>query len=1084
MKRILLLNLVFLLVAGASLQAQDRTVSGKITDDNGEALPGVNVILKGTTSGTTSDLDGNYRISVPSDGGTLVLSFIGYATQEVEIGARSVVDITLSTDVQELTEVVVTAQGIEQDRKSLGYAVSTVDGRQLQDQPSGDVGRILQSKVPGMNVTASNGVSGTGTNIIIRGYSSITGTNQPLFIVDGVPFNSSTNTDNSGGDFQQGQLGTSSRFLDLDPNNIESVNVLKGLSATVIYGEQGRNGVILITTKNGRGGTSKEKLEVTLNQSYFITEIASLPDYQNSYGGGFHQNFGFFFSNWGPSFDTRGQRGIDENGQTDHPYSRLTDETLRNQFPEFLDARYDYRAYDDPGEFFDNGSVINTSVNIKGVAENTNYGATLSYTRDIGFTPNNKLRKVNFGIGGNTRLSNKITLNSTFNVAITDMQTPPISASFGSSAIGQGESIFGDVFYTPRNVDLNNLPFVAPADGRPVYYRSGNDITNPNWTANFSRQTDDVVRFYGKTSIIYDIAEWLNVQYRVGLDTYSERLEWFINKGSNTTAAVTPGVFRTNDIVNTIWNQDLIFTINKRINQDIGLQANLGINDRRDRFERRGIESVNQLVFGFIEHSNFTDFSPINSFSGIDIQNLTEERLQAIYGQVTLDYRGYLFLNIAGRNDWSSTVEKENRSLFYPSVSVSFVPSEVFDITSDYLNYLKFRIGFGQSAGFPPPYATRNVLNSNSRAFVTRNGSVISTNSNATNFGTNDGGAGAALGNPNLLPERHKEWEVGIESKLIKNRVSLNATLYRKITNDLITSQPIDPATGFTSTAINIGEIENKGVEIDISATPLKIGDFQWDISGNFFAYETTVNELTQGLTEVTVAGFTNIGNFAIVDEPFNVIQGSTILRDSVSGQPIIGGNGLYQQDPNLGIIGDPNPDFTTSIINTFKWKGLTFSAQLDYRKGGDIYSITANTLIGRGISEDTDFDRTQNYVLKGVNADGETNRQIITTTNLGFDGFITSPDEQFIYDGTTIRLRNISLGYNLPTSLLANTPFGEVSITLSAQNLWFNAVNFPDGINFDTDVTSLNAGGNGLGFDFLTGPSAKRYGAALRVKF
>ncbi len=578
---------VLTLLLSAPLWAQDLTIAGTVTSqEDGSTLPGVNVLVKGTTQGTVTDIDGNYRISVPEDAETLSFSFIGLQAKDVAINGRSTVDVQMVPDTRQLSEVVVTAIGIEREKKALGYAVASVDGERLEQQPQADVGRILQGKVSGANITASNGVSGSGTNIVIRGYSSISGSNQPLFVVDGVPFNSATNSDNSTNDFQQGALGTSSRFLDLDPNNIADVNVLKGLSAATLYGEQGRNGVILITTKNGQGGAVNEKMAVTLNQSYFINEIASLPDYQNNYGGGFHQNFGFFFSNWGPNFNTRGQRGIDAEGNTVHPLSRLSDPTLRDQFPEFQDQPYAYRAYEDPSAFFRRGSVINTSLNIRGTGENVNYSTTFSYTRDEGFTPNNTLEKFNFGVGGNAFLSNKLSLNSSFNVAITDMQTPPISASLGSSATGQGESIFGDVFYTPRNVDLANLPFVAPLDGRPVYYRSGNDVTNPNWTAQYSRTLSDVNRFFGKIGLLYDIAEGINVQYRMGLDTYAERQEWYINRGSNTQPTVTPGILRTNDIVNTIWNQDLVLTATRQINDDINVSLIVGGNYRQDIFER------------------------------------------------------------------------------------------------------------------------------------------------------------------------------------------------------------------------------------------------------------------------------------------------------------------------------------------------------------------------------------------------------------------------------------------------------------------------------------------------------------------
>jgi len=1086
MRKFLLLS--FMLVGMVSLVwAQDRSVSGRITSGgDGSGLPGVNVVVKGTTTGTITDFDGNYRLSVPADGGTLVFTYIGFTSQEVEIGSRSVIDVAMAEDITELVEVVVTAQGMKRDKKSLGYAVSTVQGDQVSEKSEGDIARLLRGKVPGMNITQSNGVSGTGTNIIIRGYSSISGSNQPLFIVDGVPFNSNTNTDNDTNDFQEGGGATSSRFLDLDPNNVESISVLKGLSATVIYGEQGRNGVILITTKNGRGVGAPKKMEVTFTQSLAANKIASLPDYQHQYGGGFHQNFGFFFSNWGPHFDTRGQRGIRADGTTQHPFERINDATLSGQFPEEAagNVPYFYQDYDNVKKFFRTGTVSTTSVQINAAKENTSYGASFSYSRDEGFIPENVLDKFNFGIGGSAKLSNRFTLNSTFNVAVTDMQTPPINASQGSSSIGSSESILGDVLYTPRGVDLFGLPFQAPLDGRPIYYRSGNDITNPRWTLANSRNTSDVNRFYGKTSLTFDVTEWLNVMYRVGLDTYSERQQFWINAGSNTQANITPGIYRTADIINTIWDHSFIATVNRQINEDIGLQANVGANARQDRFDRNGIESSSQLVFGFLEHSNFTSNSSINSFSGLDIQRTQRENLMAVYAQATVDYKDYLFLNLAARNDWSSTVEAKNQKKFYPSVSLSFVPTSVFDIGGDMLNFLKVRVGYGTSAGFPDPYNTRPTLQSVARAFVTAGGTVISSNGNSTIFSDNDNGSSAVLGNPNLKPELQKELEAGIEAKVIQNKIGINLTVYRRITKDLITQATLDPATGFTSTLINIGEIENRGIELDVNATPVAFGDFRWDLTGNFFAYKTDVNELTEGLTQIVVAGFTNLGNFAEVGRPFNILKMNVIDRDANGNFIIEQGTGFHRQAAEIGEVGDPNPDFTTSMINTFTWKGLTLSAQMDWRQGGVIHSVTASAPYGRGVTKDTERDRTRFYVLEGVAGDGSPNNQIITATNMGFDvGFAGVPETE-VYDGTTVRLRDISLAYTLPNSILDKTPFGELTLTLSGQNLWYDAINMPEASNADTEVNSLNAGGNGLGIDFLTGVSSKRFGASLRAKF
>jgi len=1083
MKRVSILGILMFTLVSWSF-AQQRNVQGTVSDKAGEPLIGASVLVKGTTSGTITDIDGSYQLNVPDGRSVLVFSYTGFTPQEVSIGISTVIDVSLEEGLA-LNEVIVTAQGIQKEKRALGYSVGTVDGEDIAQKSESDVTRLLKGRVAGVNVTSTSGVSGSGTNVIIRGYSSLTGSNQPLFIVDGVPFNTNTNKDNLTNDFVEGGQASSSRFLDLDPNNIASISVLKGLSATVTYGEQGRNGVVLITTKNGQAGKVNDKTAVTLSQSYFSTEIASLPDYQTNYGGGFHQNFGFFFSNWGPNFNTRGGRGVDAQGQVQHPLDALTDPSLKVQFPEFAGQRYDYRNYNSTESFFNKGYVLNTSLNLQGGTEKASFSGSFGYTEDEGFLPGNKVSKINIGVGGRMELANNLTLNSTINFVKTDFQTPPISYGDGSGIFaGGGLSVFSDVFYVPRGVDLIGLPFETPSDNRPVYYRSGNDILNPRWTAKYARNSSLVNRVFGQTALSYKPLNWLNLTYRLGIDTYTERQEYIVNRiglASNDYATINNGMYRTTDIINTIWDHNAFASASfDEIAAGLDLTVTAGFNYREDNFARDGIESTNQLVFGFIEHSNFTNQSSVNSLSGLDIQNKQLERLVAGYTSITFDYNNYLYLNLSGRSDWSSTVEKVNNNLFYPSASLSFVPTELMG-SSDVLNFLKFRLGFGTSAGFPSPYSTRSTLSSNARQFVNRAGTVITTNSNGTYF--EDNGTGATLGNPNLKPELHTEYEFGIEAQLFKNRVGIDLTLYQRNTKDLITNAPLDPATGFTLTTINIGEIQNQGVELGLDITPVQTKNINWNLYTNFYAYTSKVIELGQGLDEVRIAGFSNQGNFAAEGEVYGIMKGTAILRDE-QGRAVIDNDGYYTQDDEIQIIGNPHPDFTSSITSTLSYKGLSLSAQLEYRHGGDIFSGTAEALLARGLSQDTDFDRTQAFVLDGVTADGTPNTTMITATNLYFDNFGFGPDETSVFDATTIRIRDVTLSYSLPKSLIQNTPFGEISISLSGQNLWYNAINLPKHTNVDTDALGFGADGNGLGFEFLNGPSVRRYGASVRLRF
>ncbi|MBN3580904.1 SusC/RagA family TonB-linked outer membrane protein [Algoriphagus aestuarii] len=1063
-KALLFVVALFTMALSYEVSAQQRVITGTvISEEDGLGLPGATVLVKGTTVGTTTDLDGNYSINVPAGSDVLIFSFVGLETSEETIGNRTIINVTLTTDAAQLSEVVVTAIGIEREKKALGYAVTTVGDEQLENRPEQDVARVLQGKVPGVNITSTNGMSGSGTNMVIRGYSSATGSNQPLFVVDGVPFNTSTNNTNG---FTTGGATTSSRFLDIDPNNIESMSVLKGLSATVLYGDQGRNGVILITTKSG--ASKRKAAEVTINQSVFTNKAASLPTYGTTYGNGFQQAPGFFFSNFGPR--------LDEGRTVNHPYASSSVASVRNAFPEFwvdgvvggTPIQYEYKAYEDPSTaFFRTGLVSNTSVQISGGADRTGFNASFGYTDDEGFTPGNELKKYNFGLGVNSAVSDKLSINSSFTFAITDLQSPPVNAAFGSGPSGGIPSAFAHVLYTPRSVDLAGLPFENPVDNSSVYYRGGNDIVNPLWLVKYYQNTSDVKRFFNSTSINYDFNDNFSVTYRIGLDTYSETQEKRYNKGAGSgSAAIQSGMYTTANIVNTIWNQDLILNWKKEFSDKFGMSALLGGNSRYDVFGRTGIESQNQLAFGLFNHSNFTSSSP----GGLNYNE--EQRRMGIYANLTFDYSNFLYLNVSARNDWTSTVEKENRRILYPGASVSFIPSTAFDWNSSTINDLKLRLGYGTSAGFPSPYSTRNTLAQNPIAF-SRDGSVTQTHSVSN-----------ALGNPNLKPELQEELEFGVEAVMFNNKLRFDLSLYEKNTNDLITQAPIDPATGFTSTAINVGKIRTRGIEFQANITPISTASgFTWNSIVNWGLYRSVTMELGDGLEEIVVAGFTTLGNFAIPGEPFNVIKGIGFARDEQTGEPIVLSDGIYKADPDLKILGDPNPRWNGSWINTFTFKGFTLMAMMEYRHKGAVFSNTVTATLARGVTKDPVADREMTFIMPGVKEDGTPNDIQISASDYFFSGYQGRTDEPNVFDGSMIRLRELSLGYELPTSLIAKTPFKRASLAISGSNLWFKALNFPPNMNYDVDVLGTGVG-NGLGFDFVTGPSSRRFGGTVTLAF
>ncbi|MBB6003717.1 SusC/RagA family TonB-linked outer membrane protein [Arcicella rosea] len=1060
-KKLLTIFLV-MMTCCVGIYAQDRKVTGKVTAaEDGSGLPGVSVQLKGSTKGTTTDANGNYSLPV-SSGGTIRFTFVGFAPKEVVVGSQSVINVQLTSDNQQLSEVVVTAQGIVREKRALGYSVTSLDKRAIEDKPQSDIGRVLQGKIPGVNITSTSGVSGTGTNITIRGYSSITGSVQPLFVVDGVPFNSNTNTR---GGFTGGGQTSSSRFLDIDPNNIENVTVLKGLAATVTYGDQGRNGVILITTKNG---TKKaRKTEYSITQSVF-TNTAHLPRYQNSYVGGFQQNLGYFFSNWGPSLEEAKNYPSQNTNTalTTHPYAFLTNAATREAMSSYVASVSPYTMQFYPNnvkDFFRTGLISNTSMNISGGGEKVSYNISAGYNNEQGYIENNGLKRVNLGLGLNAQLSKKLTVNTSFNFTNTDQTSPPLSSGTGNNA-NDFPSVLANVMYTPRQVDLMGWPYENPIDGSSVYFRSGNDIPNPRWILNNYKTTGVVNRFFSATSFNLDITKELALIYKIGLDTYDETQEFLLNKGG---VSFVNGFYNTLNFKNTIWDNSMILSYNKTVSDKLSFSAKLGGNMRNDRFSLYNISSQNQLARNLFRHSNFIDNVAANFTS--------EQTRYGIFGEITADYNNYLFLNFAGRNDWTSTVEADNRRVFYPSASLSFVPTSAFEsLSSNTLNFLKFRVGIGTSAGFPNPYQTRNILNQNARGWLTS--SPIQTHSVDNN-----------LGNPNLKPELHTETELGLEGKIFNNKISFDLTVYRRDTRNLITSAPLDASTGYTNTTINVGKIRNQGIEFSLTGTPVVKGPFSWDVTLTYSRNTPEVLDLGGTIQEVQVTGFGSaLGNYAIVGQPFNVIKGIGFRRNE-AGKLLIDGSGNLQATTSPVILGDPNPAFVSSMINGFNYKGLSLNVMVSYRHGGAMYSSTAGALLGRGLTiesgSETGYDRAQTFIFPGVKADGSVNDIQVTGSDINFNNVYFFGDEGRIYDGSTIRLQEVSLSYSLPKKLLGKLGIKGASIGLSGNNLWYKALHIPKGLNLDTDNLGLGVG-NGLGFEFLTGPSSRRIGGTLKLTF
>ena len=1071
MFRFLLVSFLFL---ASNVWAQDRTISGNISsDEDGSGLPGVNVIIKGTTVGTTTDVNGSYTLDVPSDGGTLVFSFIGLASQEIEIGARSVVDVVMSSEVEELQEVVVTALGITKEKAALGYAVTSVGGSQLEARPEADIARLLRGKVPGVDITSQSGVTGTGTNIIIRGYSSISGSNQPMFVLDGVPIDASTYSDRG---FTGGGATASSRFLDLDPNNVAEVSVLKGLAATVLYGEAGRNGVILITTKTGQQGgpVGNKKIEVSFSQSYFVNKVASLPDDQDQYGNGWQNNAAAAFSNWGAPFNMPNRNGLTD-GTIKHPYDRSI---WHGVFPELIGARWQYQAYDNLQNFFVDGSQKNTSLGISArVGSNSSIKANYGWTKDDGYIPFNEYTKHNFSLGANTQLSNGLKLTASFNYIESQAIKPPAAPSRNSNSTQV--SLFGNVMYTPRSWNLFGLPYERPDTGGSVYYRGNNGMQHPLWTLHNAHDRDDVTRFIGNMGLSYEIADFLSISYRIGIDRTSLMNNYMINKNGVQGYAVN-GRYMTSNRNNVNYDQTVNLNGSVELNQDLDLTFLVGANLKSRNYELHQINSSYQFIFNFFDHSNFST-TTANSY-------FLRENTYGAYANLSLSYKDYAFLEASARNDWTSTLEPENRSVLYPSTSISVLPLKALDINNENLNFLKVRFGFGTSAGYPSPYSTRGSLYTNTNVFKTNTGTTLNSNA-VSNFYANAG----------IKPEIHKELELGIEGKFLKNRVGIDISAYTKDSEDLIIDLELDQSTGYSSSTVNSASINNKGIEAIINVVPVQSRDFTWEITGQFSKLKSEVLSIADGISKVYVAGYTGRGNIAIPGMPFGIMEGSTISRDygSLDGldvtqvhsddrlnyTPFLDANGGYTY-LGTGMIGDPQPDFVYGVTNTMSYKWATIRVQFDHQVGGDMFTTTVSTMTGRGILGNTGFDRFVPVVTNGLKLDGTPYTKQTTANQHYWPNTGVFYDEQSVYDASTMRLREISLSLVAPKSFLNGTPFGNASLTLSAQNLWHLAYNTPKDSNFDPEVSSYGTGNNVRGFDEMTGPTAKKYGATLSLTF
>ena len=1057
------LTLVLMLVFfGVGSMLAQRTISGKITDGKGESLIGASVLVKGTTTGTVTDFDGNFSIDVPEGGKTLVFSYTGFETQELAIGTSDVMDVTLAEGAL-LEEIVVTAVGLEANKRQIGYSVQNVNADDVVGSKETNLLNALNGKVAGVSVTSSSGSPGASSSIRIRGNVSIGRSNSPLFVVDGVPIDNSETGNGVGG------IDQSNRAIDINPNDIASITVLKGPSATALYGVRAANGAIVITTKSGKKG----KPVVNITARYSMDQVNNLPERQTAYAQGQpvsgvptwrgpHTGEGF---SWGPAiadleFDGSDYE-YDQNG-------RLVAKGTGNGVPA--------KAYD-PYTFFVNGNTYDLNASVAGGTDAVRYFISGGKLESKGIAPNATFARTSFRVKADANLTDKLRASMSANYV-----------NSGGYRVQRGSNVQGVTLGLMRNTptfDIGNgktgqeaaddPATYQLADGRQRSYRAG-IYDSPYWVVNKNPSTDNVNRIIGYAGLGYDFTDWLSVNYKLGIDHYSDRRNGAldINPGRNV------GSVSQDFISNTDLNQDLLLSMRKDISETFGFAATVGGNAYRNDYYAQGAAGSTLSAPNFYHISNATDVTAYETVS--------RKKLFGVYGTFDFNYADYLFLNLTARNDWSSTLPVDNNTFQSYSASLGFALSEALKLpVNPVISYAKLRASYGVVGNDAPRYATTSYFYQ-----ATSGGDGFITGVTYPAYGTNAFERDQVLGNDKIVPEKTTTWEVGGEFKFLKGKLGLDVTYFNSESVDQIISVQLPASTGFTDVVQNAGRISNKGWEIVLDLTPVKTNNFSWDIQANFTKIENFVEELAEGVDNIGLAGFTSTQSVVIPGQPYGAIWGDGFQRTE-DGTLIIGSNGWPLASPDKVILGDPNPDWTMGVRNSFNFKGVTLSALFDFRQGGDMWCGTCGVMNYFGTTKQSADERDDVVVFDGVVNTGTSENPVYEQNNTAVPlanpatglgsyyrvryGFGYS--EMEIFDTSWIRLRELTLGYSLPKSLLSGTFLGGVDITLTGRNLWLNT-DYP-GIDPETNLTGSS---NGFGLDYFNMPNTKSYSATVKLTF
>jgi TonB-linked SusC/RagA family outer membrane protein len=1062
--------LVLLVLIAQLTFSQERVVTGVVSDNTGLPLPGATVLIKGTKTATQTDFDGKYSIkATPTQ--TLIFSYIGMKNEEISASVAKI-NVKLGSSTVELDGVVVTALGIKRKPKNLGYSVSSIKSTDITENSEPDLIRSINGKVAGVNVNVATGVAGSASQITIRGISTFSGDTQPLIVVDGIIYN---NTSVTSSNQSSGGGGYETALSTLDPNDIATVNVLKSAAAAALYGSRAANGVIVITTKSGSLLTKKaNKLSVNVGSGTYFENIANLPDYQNKYGAGSNFKYGEGSNgSWGPAFGKAGSAySLNDDGTIN------TWATVLAVAPE-LGPTVPYVAKpNNVKDLFRTGIVNDNTIGFNYSGQDGSFNTTISKLDQNGYIPYNTYDRTSISTGGTFKLSNKLTVGGNMSFS----RTNQVGGFFGEnqSTSSAASSSFARTLYIARNWDLN-LPF-EDANGASVT-PNGNQFDHPLWSWKHDKINTNTTRTIAGVNLSYKINENISTSYRFGYNNYlldRKQVRDLKSRADGGLGSLLTDRFNNQDIEST-----LLINFNYKLSENLGLIANLGNNILQTNTSR-----IAYYGNEFIVPNIFTMRNVKNVTNSIDVGD--RYRNVGIFADITFSYKDYLFINVTGRNDFSSSLPVKNNSYFYPSISGSFILTDAFKLNSTVLTFAKLRAAYARvgSDASPEFLATSYVLSDTFNGQPTASNSII-------------------LGDQLITPEFTTEYEVGTELEFFKKRISLDLSLYNKTTTNLITEVKTPPTSGYEIYNTNVGEMNNKGIEIGLNLVPIKTNSFKWSLFTTFTKNKNKVIKISDSLDRYGIPD--EVGSvipetseqvgYVITGQPFGTFFGTRFARDSQGNYLIDPSSGGILADVTPGIIGDPNADFKMSFINTITYKNLSLRTQFDWKQGGDIKSTTVESLLGRGVTRDTE-DREGLYIIPGYygNVDGTpildaNGAQIPNSTQITLNDMYFSPgtngntfainsvDEATIYDGTVYRLREASLTYDVPTKFLEKTAFGKISLSIIGNNLWYFAPNVPRYTNFDPDVTSF--GSSSLqGIEITSAPTSKRIGFKINLTF